>query len=298
MKRILIIIGVLILFSNTAFALNSGETCASFLKIAVGPGAVGMGEAFTAIADDVTAIYWNPAGLSQINTRQFIFIHNLWFEEINHDFIGLTVPLKEKQTIGLGVIGLFIDDIERRRNEYDLVPIGTFGAKDIAVIISWAHKDVGISLKLISQEIDAKKGTGVVFDLGYLYPLRENIKMGLTLQNWNEMKKMKIYKKEFDYPTLLRGGISYQKDSLLLAIDFYKPFDSKPSVHFGLAKGYGRLFLRTGYRYKLKQIDNEPLSGITVGLGYKFKESYQLDYGYVPYQDLGSSHRLSIMIRY
>lgn len=295
MRKVLITVGILILFTNSAFALGPGESCASFLKIGVGPRAVAMGEAFTAVANDVTAVYWNPAGLSQITTRQFIFMHNPWFEDINHDFIGVTVPLKDKQVLGLGIIGLFIDDLERRRNEYDLIPIGTFKAIDSAFIISWANKEgTGIGLKLISQEIDDRKGTGIAFDLGYLHQLQKDIKIGITLQNWNEIKKLKIYKKKFSYPTLLRAGISYKKDNLRVATDFYKPFDNKPSIHFGLEKTYERFSLRGGYKYKLK---NESLSGITLGLGCSFKEVYQLDYAYVPYQDLGDTHRVSIMIK-
>ncbi|MEW6097115.1 MAG: PorV/PorQ family protein [bacterium] len=299
-RRVLVFIGLLtFLINNPAFAVGQGENCASFLKIAVGPRAVGMGEAFVGVADDVTAIYWNPAGLSQINIRQFIFMHNLWFEDINHDFIGVTVPWKEEQVLGFGIIGLFIDNLERRRDENDLIPIGTFKATDQAFIISWADKDVGISIKLISQEIDDKKGTGLAFDLGWLHQLREDIKIGLVLQNWNEMEELKIYKKKFNYPALIRTGISYKKDNLLLAIDLYKPFDNKLSIHLGLEKKiYEKFLVRCGYRYKLKKITNEFLSGITLGFGYKFKEVYQLDYAYVPYQDLGDTHRMSIMIRY
>lgn len=292
MKNVLITIIILILFTTPVFALGAGESCASFLKISVGPKAIGLGEAFTAVADDVTAIYWNPAGLSQINSHQFIFMHNLWFEDITHNFIGITIPSKNKQVLGLGMITLVIDDIEKRSTEYDLIPIDTFKATDKAFIISWANKNVGINIKLISQQIDDKKGRGVAFDMGWLHQLSQNIKIGAVLQNWNEIKEMKIYKKEFNYPTILRLGTSYKRNDLLLAIDFYKPFDNKLSIHFGLEKSYERFYLRGGYRYKLNTT-NEPLSGVTLGFGCKFK-NYQLDYGYVPYPDLGNTHRVSV----
>lgn len=108
MRKVLITVGILILFTNSAFGLGPGESC-------------------------------------------------VWFEDINHDFIGLTVPLNEKQVLGLKIIGIFIDDIKKRKNEYDLTPIGTFKATDFAFIISWANKErTGISVKLISQEIDDK----------------------------------------------------------------------------------------------------------------------------------------------
>jgi long-subunit fatty acid transport protein len=296
-KIFLASVSLSVFFSNSAFALAAGKNCVAFLKISVGPRAVAMGEAFAAIADDVTAIYWNPAGLSQVKNYQFCFMHNLWFEDINHDFIGLTIPLKNQQTLGLGIIGLFIDDIERR-DEYDLVPAGTFKATDQAFIISLAEKETGISIKLISQQIDDKKCTGIAFDFGWLHQLHKNINVGITIQNWNKIKQMKIYKKKFDYPTIFRAGASYKKDNLIFTIDIYKSFDNKPSIHLGLEKTYGKVSLRCGYRYKLKKITNEFLSGITLGLGYKFKEVYQLDYAYVPYQDLGDSHRISIMIKY
>jgi len=298
-NRLLVVIGLLILIKSPALALTPGETCLSFLKIAVGPRAVAMGEAFVGVADDVTGIYWNPAGIFQINNRQFIFMHNLWFEDINHDFIGITVPCEKGQVWGFGIIGLFIDDIERRKSENDLIPIDTFKATDQAFTISWANKGIGISVKLISQEIDDKNGTGLTFDLGWLHQLRKDIKIGITLQNWNKIKELKIYKKKFNYPTLLRTGISYKRDNLLLAMDIYKPFDNKLSIHIGLEKEiYEKFLVRCGYKYKLKKITNECSSGITLGFGCKFKKVYQLDYAYVPYQELGENHRMSIMISY
>ncbi len=49
---------------------KSGTTAAQFLKIGVGARAIGMGGAFAATADDITAMYWNPAGLARVYGRE------------------------------------------------------------------------------------------------------------------------------------------------------------------------------------------------------------------------------------
>ena len=54
---------------------DSGTTTAQFLKLGVGARAIGMGEAYSAIADDPTAIYWNPAGLAAVSEHSVSLMH-------------------------------------------------------------------------------------------------------------------------------------------------------------------------------------------------------------------------------
>src|SRR5665213_3015761 len=53
-----------------SFAQNSSLIFAQPNTYGIGPRAIGMGGAFTAIADDASAAYWNPAGLSQISSYE------------------------------------------------------------------------------------------------------------------------------------------------------------------------------------------------------------------------------------
>jgi len=67
---------------------RAGISTAQFLKIGVGARASALGDAFVAIANDVSALYWNPAGLVQFKNDEIIFSHNKWVVDINHDFLG------------------------------------------------------------------------------------------------------------------------------------------------------------------------------------------------------------------
>ena len=82
---------LLILGLSTVHAgSNPANTGLAFLKIGVGGRAVGVGEAYTAIANDASAAYWNPAGLAQLEHTEFLLTHNEWIQDVAHDFLGFT----------------------------------------------------------------------------------------------------------------------------------------------------------------------------------------------------------------
>ena len=96
MKKILprVVIGsiLVLMLSYSCYASGPGTTAANYLKIGVGARATAMGGAFTAIADDATALYWNPAGLSQIKGKQLSASYNSWFAGINQGYLSLVFP--------------------------------------------------------------------------------------------------------------------------------------------------------------------------------------------------------------
>ena len=157
-----------------------------FLAIGVGARAHGMGNAQVASVGDVTAGYWNPAGLIQIDSAfQLGAMHAEWFAGIaNYDFLSFAKPLKRsrKSAIGLSIIRMGIDNIP---NTFNLVsPDGTinydnvteFSATDYAILLSYArqlknpHWSVGGNAKII-RRIIGKFGSawGFGFDLGIQY---------------------------------------------------------------------------------------------------------------------------------
>ena len=77
MKKFILII-FLFAFSNTLFGggfSKVGTAAAQFLKIGVGARAMGLGGTFSAIANDVSTIYWNPAGIANLKTTSIGFTH-------------------------------------------------------------------------------------------------------------------------------------------------------------------------------------------------------------------------------
>src|SRR3990172_5369825 len=108
MKKIITFI-LVITFQAVSFAggfSKVGTAAAQFLKIGVGARAMGLGGSFTAIANDVSSLYWNPAGITNIPEFSLSVSHTEWFADISHDFAGIVYPLSSSDIIALNVIAL------------------------------------------------------------------------------------------------------------------------------------------------------------------------------------------------
>src|SRR6202142_2086172 len=91
-----------------------GTSGAEFLKIGPGARPAGMGEAFTGVADDIHAIYWNPAGLGTLKTAEITGMHMQYFQSIQYEFAAFAYPTKENGTWGFATTNLHTDNIDRR----------------------------------------------------------------------------------------------------------------------------------------------------------------------------------------
>lgn len=278
-------------------------TASPFLKIGVGARVCGMGEAFVGLSDDTSAIYWNPAGLAQLAQPELIAVHNHWFSDINHEFIAYAHPVDEKTTLGIGSTLVYIDDIERR-DAPTVEPTGKFTASDTLFILSCASKltnkriMLGGNMKIILQKIESKKAGNIAFDLGTLYAINDKTKLGIVIQNIGY--KLNIYKEDFSLPICFKIGIGYNliPNHLKAATDLTLYKDNNPTYAVGIEYSVGKVaFLRLGYRKKSAELPDGILSGITLGAGFKILNS-QIDYGYVPYDNVGDSHRISLIFRF
>ena len=109
---ILPVVASLLAVSTAHATKYAGE----FLKVPVGARAVGMGGAFTAVTDDATSIWWNPAGMVYLPYREVLPQHSEKFGKlVNHDYLGFVLPLKgasgKQSALGIGLIRLSVDDI-------------------------------------------------------------------------------------------------------------------------------------------------------------------------------------------
>jgi hypothetical protein len=258
-----------------------------------------MGKTFVAVADDASAVYWNPAGLVQVQPRQVTAVYASLYEDTAYSFLGYSHPLPHTRTINEnGVLGLGIVSLESRnfqlRDAFN-EDIGKAGVSETAGIISYGNylmmpfMSYGVSFKAVKQIIDSRSATGYGADIGCLLLVADtNITVGLSVQNIIA-PKLKLNQATDEYPLSVTAGLSDRPyRNLLIAIDVNKTAKRDYKLHVGgeylIA---GKLSIRAG-------IDETEL---TCGAGFKLG-NYSIDYAFAMndawagHEDLGASHRI------
>ena len=293
MKKILTkaaITSILILLPGlTCYASGPATTGANFLKIGVGARATAMGGAFTAISDDGTALYWNPAGLAQIERTELSTMYNMHFVEIKQGYLSLAFPLLGGMT-GVGVNYVDMGTMEGRDVEGN--PTGEFGASDIQASLAYANKVspklmLGISAGMLQDTIADDKITAYSGNVGLLFKATESTSVSLVCQNIGSKLG------EDPLPLTYRGGVAVRLKSINIEADVVKAIDDDMYYCAGLEWWIGNvLALRAGYR-----TGQDTGSGISYGAGFKIGK-ISLDYAHVPYGDLGNIQRISLGIKF
>jgi len=262
-KPYLIIFG-LILFSSVSFG-QVRKYSNEFLNIGVGARALGMSRAQTAVVNDLTAGYWNPAGLLGVKSDfQVNFMHAEYFAGIaKYDYGSFAKPLGDDAAIGLSFIRFGIDDIP---NTIDLIDatgninynrVSTFSATDYGFLASYAKKskieglNLGANAKIVYRQVgDFAKAWGFGLDLGAQYKIKD-WQLGAmfkdvttTVNSWQYTLTDRVVEVftltgndipqnglEITAPRLILGAGRYipikQKFGLMLALDLENTFDGK-----------------------------------------------------------------------
>ena len=167
-----------------------GTTAAQFLKMGVGARAIGMGGSFVALADDGSAMYWNPAGMVSQKGFNTSFMHNDWALDISHDFIGISLPTGKSGMLGFSLTTLSMDEKEVTTVEN---PDGnglTYSVLDMAFGISYAHQlsdrmSFGQTVKLIRLSAFNEIASTAAIDIGMLLKTDyHGLIIGMCLSNF------------------------------------------------------------------------------------------------------------------
>jgi hypothetical protein len=283
---------------------DRGTAGAQFLKIGAGARAVGMGEAFSGIADDVSSIYWNPAGLAGLEKPSMEAMYSEWFQAMNYQFMAFAYPFSVG-TFGISLSGFGVDNIEKR-TEDTAEPISDFSARDAAYSVAFARNvaekiSAGINVKIIRQQIDEETATAFAADLGAFYktPI-EKLTCGLVIQNVGS--KVKFIDEADPLPMKIKLGAGYRllSDKLTVGLDANAPNDNR--LYFSAGAEYSSRIIsdlsgsfRAGY--KTGQETGGSLDGISTGAGLGYKD-FNLNFAWVPYGNLGNTFRYSLAVRF
>ncbi len=280
-----IIISIIIL-TSVCYANGAGTTGANFLKIGVGAKASAMGDAFAVIVDDSTSLYWNPAGLARIEERQFSATYNMWFAGINQGYLGMGFPLPGGGVVAGGVNYVDMGDFDGRDESGN--PTGTFTASALNFQLGYANRigerlRWGISAGLVQDTIAEDIKSAYAANLGLIFESSDSLSLGLALQNIGGQLGAD------PLPFLAKIGMAYSWESLLLALDIAKSTDTDlyycAGIEWWIMDG---IALRLGYK-----TNQDVGGGLTAGLGFD-KGKIRFDYAYVPYGELGNTHKVSL----
>jgi len=308
MKKVLIIVALVLGFgilSSAHAASGRGTTGAQFLRVGVGARASAMAGAFSPVADDATALYWNPAGLSQLEKRDAELSYNAYFKDSAAQYAGYAHPT----SIGTfaGSINMFsVKNIESRSLvDTSDTPDGTFKTQDLAASFGWASKTdlgggdfhYGAGIKYVSSDLNTATGKTGAIDLGTLYNIGEKKFWTVSMAVLNIGGKMKFNNEADALPLDVKPGIAIKPDlgrmgKLVVALDGdYYTSEGAGNAQLGFEWWPVSAFaLRAGYQ---SGRNTNAGSGAAVGAGFRVV-GLSIDYAFVPYGDLGDTHRVSL----
>jgi len=254
-----------------------------------------MGEAFTGLANDPNALFWNPAGLGQVGTVQLSCAHQEWFGGIRDENLGLVLPLGPG-SLGLGAVYSTTDNIEIWDPQTGTSRLVTsrsgYAAAGYGVRLGRSLY-LGLAAKGLYDGLVEQTGSGGCADIGLLWRLSRSFRIGVAGQHlgWG----MRYGSRDYMLPMSLRLGTSVERAKLRLLFDANVPRAGNPDLHIGGEYlVYDILSVRAGYR--LGPQDWRTLSwwsGVTAGLGITLG-GFALDYAFVPYGRLGLTHRVAL----
>jgi hypothetical protein len=284
-----------------------GTYAAQFLKIGVSARATAMGSAFTAIADDASAAYWNPAGLVNVEGTVVMLNHTEWPADINLEYATYTfAPGFIQGKVSLHARGLTMDP-QVVRTIYRQEGTGEmFDAGDMSFGLSYARYftdkfSSGATLSWMHQGLADKSVNSFVVDFGLLYRIGiRGMKLGMAVQSIGS--QVNFDDRSSKLPTIFKVGLSVDTyrsgpHSLIAAGEFSHPSDNKERQNVGLEYSYNNfVFLRSGYNINY---DTETFAaGAGVQMQTSQSTAINADYSFVDMAALGGVHRVSLAFRY
>jgi hypothetical protein len=199
-----------------------GTTAGSFLKIGAGARAEGMAGAFVALADDATCLYWNPAGLVQLEGKNIAGDYTNWLAGIQHGFTGMTFRTSRNDAVGVGILYLNSGEMDVTTLSEQEGTGQTFSFSSVCLGASYARRftdrfSFGITGKYIQEKVFDTSANTFAVDLGSIFVTDfYGLRIGAAMLN-------------------LGGGMKLSGPGLLLPGDPYTGIRGNPEVNTDLS---------------------------------------------------------------
>ena len=262
---------------------DDGGLPGAFLEYGVSARVIGMGRAFSGLADDANAGYFNPGGLDQIDPKELTFQHGILFEGTTFDYLAYAHPTSTYGTFGATIMMVRTPDIEdiTASNGYN----GEFGENEFALLLTMSKQiarflSVGINYKLIYHKISHWGAMGHGADIGFFLFPDNAFSIGVNFQN--AVKPSILMESERDiYPLNLRAGMSLKllDRRLVLASDLGWSEYQSPRFYEGIEyRPWWPLILRAGVDVNHLNVGlgvRKDAELWSIGVDYAFSNHYQ-----------------------
>jgi len=296
---------------------NVATTSAAFLEIGPGARSIGMGSAFVSVADGASSIYWNPAGIVNVNKPEVQSFYSPWLVETQFYYNTAVVPMGIYGSIGLSFTALTMDEMMVRTvqdpepDEYGQ----KFDAGNISMGISYAKRltdrfSFGFQTKFIQESIWQMKAQGYAVDIGTMFVTKNNLNIGMSISNFggklgmqgvntlvdididetiygnNDRIDGSLETSQWPLPLLFRFGLSKSFVlspimECLIAVDAIHPNNNPEYLNVGLeCKIMDMLSLRLGRSHSLYDLNSSGKAlGPEHGISFGTGVKYQIPRG-------------------
>jgi hypothetical protein len=335
---LLVVLAATPVFLNAKIFSKTGTTAMQFLKLGVDARAIGMGEAYTAVTDDISSVYWNPAGLALKTENQAFFSHTNWIAGVMHDYAAVSytngVSALAFSTSLLHMDGMKVTDEPTFDYTGEL-----FYAYDLSAGITYSSAftdkfSFGVTGKYLRESLDENAINTFSVDLGSIYNTGwRNLKIGMSLRNFGPDVSYKMdndgdNQTDEDPFDLIDNDGDGQIDedgseisakipmnfSLGTSMDLYRTdtqylivsgqldntIDRQETWNVGMEYKWNNFYIRGGRQF------NMDTNGFAGGLGWQIATRlavFNIDWsytqmGYLEEDFLHSAHRLSLKMQF
>jgi len=301
--------------TDVAAQAKVGTTGAQFLELGVSARSMGMGGAFTAVADDISAVYYNPAGLTSLLGREVMVTYIDLPADVQYGFAGVGFPLESiGGVLGVGAYALTSGEMIERTysNGVDDPLTGiegtgrTFAWNDLALSVGYGRYltdrfSIGFTVRYIGEFAHDYSASSWSADVGVNYSTGyRGFKLAMAISNFGP--DLKMIEKDYPLPINFRfGGAINVVDGLdhvvTLAAEGSHPADNLEKYNAGIEYIFKeRFILRAGSRF------NYDTDGFTAGGGlripYGDEGEMRVDYAYQDFGILTEVHRFTLALAF
>jgi len=309
-SRAVIAAVVIALLTHLSSEAREGDKTYSFLRLDHSARAAALGGSFVSMTDDAAILFYNPAGLGTLTSRQVSFGYLKHVLDINAGHVAYGQEFRDWGWIGAGVIYINYGSF----TQTDVVgnKLGTFRANELAGLLGYSGTlyqklHYGVTLKLVYSSIADARSLAIAGDVGMLYDIpSQQIAIGASLLNLGRQVNAYQTTRE-DLPLELKVGVSKRLEHLplLLNLNFHRLNESTEdfATRFRAFSVGGEFTvtqavqLRFGYnneqRRDLKIGTSAGLAGLSFGGGFT-SGRYRFDYAYSSLGKIGELHRISL----